>query len=115
MEALTLRFCDEFDGGFGWIAAGELEQRCSHALVADGRVWVVDPLDGPGVEARIRAAGEPAGVLQLLDRHNRDCQELARRLSVPLYVLPETTVAPFEVRSVRRGRWWKDTRGTFGS
>ena len=108
MEALTLRFCDEFDGGFGWIAAGELEQRCSHALVADGRVWVVDPLDGHGVEARIRAAGEPAGVLQLLDRHNRDCKELARRLSVPLYVLPETTVAPFEVRSVRRGRWWKE-------
>lgn len=109
MEALTLRFCDEFDGGFGWIAADELEQRCSHTIVVNGRAWVVDPLDGPGVEARIRDAGEPAGVIQLLDRHNRGCAELARRLGVPLHVVPERDVPPFEVRSVRRGRWWKES------
>jgi myo-inositol-1(or 4)-monophosphatase len=39
------RFCDEAAFGFGWIR-DELIGRCSHALVADGRVWLVDPLDG---------------------------------------------------------------------
>jgi hypothetical protein len=68
---------DEFDGSFGWILRDEFMQRCSHALVHAGRVWLVDPVDVDGAEERVRAAGEPAGVLQLLDRHNRDCAELA--------------------------------------
>jgi hypothetical protein len=117
VEALTVRFCDEFDGGFGWIAA-EFMERCSHALVVDGGVWVVDPLDGQGVEDRIRAAGEPAGVIQLLDRHNRDCTALAQRLDVPHHsVPPPPTILPFtflRVSSRRRWQevalWWPDTR-----
>jgi hypothetical protein len=101
--------CDELGFAFGWIAE-EFLQRCSHALVDDGRVWIVDPLDGDGVEDRVRAAGEPAGVIQLLDRHNRDCRELAARLGVPHHVVPHTRVdgAPFEFRVVRDGRWWKE-------
>jgi hypothetical protein len=108
-ERITIRFCDEFDGGLGWIAAERL-QRCSHALVADGRVWVVDPVDGDGVEERIRAAGEPAGVIQLLDRHNRDSRELARRLGVPLHLVPVELIpgAPFEFLVVRKGWAWKE-------
>ena len=104
---LTVRFCDELDGGFGWIV-DEFMQRCSHALVSDGRVWVIDPVDGDGVEERIRAAGVPAGVIQLLDRHNRDCAGLAARLGVPHRVVPEQAVPPFEFRRIRGSRWWKE-------
>jgi hypothetical protein len=78
-------FCDEFDGGFGWIEDGTFLRRCGHALVADRRVYLVDPFDEPGLEEHVRAAGEPAGVIQLLDRHSRDGEELARRLAVPLH------------------------------
>jgi hypothetical protein len=55
-----MRTCDEFDGGFGWMQE-ETFRRTSHALVADGRVWLIDPVDEDGLEERVRAAGEPAG------------------------------------------------------
>jgi hypothetical protein len=108
-DHVTIRFCDDFDGGFGWIA-DERMQRCSHALVDDGRVWVIDPVAGAGVEDRIRAAGEPAGVIQLLDRHNRDCRAVAERLGVPLHFVPVELIgrAPFEFLVVRKGWKWKE-------
>jgi hypothetical protein len=108
-DRVNIRFCDGFDGGFGWIVAERL-QRCSHALVVDGRVWVVDPVDGDTVEERMRAAGEPAGVIQLLDRHNRDCRAVADRLRVPLHVVPVELIedAPFEFLVVRKGWTWKE-------
>jgi hypothetical protein len=99
------RWCDELDGVFGWIADERME-RCSHALAPGGRVWLVDPLDAPGLEERVRALGEPAGVVQLLDRHRRDCAELAARLGVSHVVVPFDGVGPFEtVRVVDRRRW----------
>ena len=103
---MKLRFCDEFDHGVGWLAEDELLQRTSHAVLAAGRVWVTDALYGPGIEERIRALGEPAGVIQLLDRHSRDCGAVARRLGVPLHVTPFGGVpnAPFEVIAVSRMR-----------
>jgi len=108
---------DEFDGGFGWIMRDEFMQRCSHALVLDGRVWLIDPVDADGVEERVRAGGEPAGVLQLLDRHNRDCAELARRFDVPHHVVPQEPIGKFEFLPIRSGRrwrevalWWQDRR-----
>jgi hypothetical protein len=107
VAAVKVRFCDELDCGFGWVV-DEPMQRCSHALVSEGRVWVVDPVAGDGVEDRIRAAGLPAGVIQLLDRHNRDCATLAARLDVPHLVVPEQAVAPFEFRRIRRRRWWQE-------
>jgi len=104
-----VRLCDEFEHGFGWIA-DEFLLRCSHALVADGRVWLVDPVDAEGVEERIRAAGEPAGVIQLLDRHGRDSAALAARLGVPHHVVPRSPLAgaPFEFRSIRKWRFWQE-------
>jgi hypothetical protein len=84
-----LRFCDEFEGSVGWTPAErELRRRTSHAVASGGRVWIADPLDGEGIDERIRELGEPAGVVQLLDRHNRDCRAVAERLGVPLYVTP---------------------------
>jgi hypothetical protein len=104
---MRLRFCDEFGAGYGWIA-DEFLERCSHALVVAGRVWLIDPLDTDDLDERIAAAGEPAGVLQLVDRHNRDCAALAARLRVPHHVVPRTPMPPFEFISIRRGRLWKE-------
>lgn len=109
-NGVAIRSCDEFDGGFGWLRAHELLKRCSHALVSDGRVWLVDPLDVDGVEERARAAGRPAGVIQLLDRHNRDSRILAERLGVPLHVVPTEPVAeaPFELLVVCDSWMWRE-------
>ena len=116
MAALKVRFCDQFGSGFGWIV-DEFMERCSHALVEDGRVWAIDPVDGDGVEDRIRAAGTPAGVLQLLDRHNRDCAGLAARLGVRHHVVPQGSLGPFACIGVKNSRswnevalWWPDPR-----
>jgi hypothetical protein len=106
-----VRFYDEFEQGFGWTPAQpELEERTSHAILAGGRVWVTDALDGVGVEERIRALGAPAAVVQLLDRHNRDCAAVAERLGVPLHVTPFDGVdgAPFEVIPVVRRKRWQE-------
>jgi glyoxylase-like metal-dependent hydrolase (beta-lactamase superfamily II) len=113
---VTSRFCDTFADGFGWIV-DEFMERCSHALVVDGRVWVIDPVDGPGVEERIRAAGAPAGVVQLLDRHERDCAALAARLGVRHHRVPRGSLGPFgciALKTVDSSEevvlWWPDRR-----
>jgi hypothetical protein len=99
---------DEWDGGFGWIV-DEPMRRTSHALVVEGRVWLIDPVDVPELEGRVRALGEPAGVLQLLDRHNRGCTVWAERLGVPhLRAWESVGEAPFEVLPVQARRWWRE-------
>ena len=106
-----VRFCDELDFAFGWIATEPPRlERASHALAADGRVWLVDPVAGEGVDERIRALGEPAAVVQLLDRHGRDCAELAARLGVPHHAPPFAGIpeAPFAVVPVVRRRTWHE-------
>jgi hypothetical protein len=99
---------DEHDDCFGWVADERLA-RTSHALRADGRVYLIDPLLGDGVEERVRALGEPAAVLQLLDRHERDCAAWAGRLGVPhLRVWERTTDLPFELLPVYDSRLWRE-------
>jgi len=99
---------DERDDAFGWLAE-ERMRRTSHALRVDGRVWLIDPLDGAGLTERVRALGEPAGVLQLLDRHNRDCAVWASRLGVPvLRVWEGVGEAPFEALPVCDNRFWHE-------
>ena len=99
---------DETSFCFGWIEATSYA-RTAHALAADGRVWVIDPLEAAGVDERIRALGEPAGVVLLLDRHRRDGDAFAERLGVPLHVVPkELPGTPFELLPVRRNRFWKE-------
>jgi hypothetical protein len=104
-----MRLCDETDWGFGWIQE-ERMARCSHAVRTEGRVWVFDPVDEPCVEGRIRGLGEPAGVIQLIDRHNRDCAAFAARLGVPHHVVPFQGVpgAPFDAVPVARHRLWRE-------
>jgi hypothetical protein len=108
---LEVRFVDEFEESFGWTPAqAELRRRTSHAVSSGGRVWIIDPLDGVGIDERIRGLGEPAGVLQLLDRHNRDCRTVAERLGVPLHVTPFAGVgdAPFDVVRVLDVPGWHE-------
>ena len=92
--------------------------RAASALVDDGRVWLIDPYDHAEAIAAAAELGTPAGVLQLLDRHNRDCAAIAERLGVPLLRLPadgaETPFTPVPVVSNRAWRevalWWAGER-----
>lgn len=86
---------DRWDGGTGWLAhPAEEMQRASHALAVDGDVWVVDPVDVPGLDDLLAEFGEVRGVLTLLDRHKRDGAKVATRHDVPVYLPgPLSTVA----------------------
>src|SRR3954469_13885397 len=100
----------EHECGLSW-EAGDGISRASHALVDGGRVWIVDPVDAGDAVERARGLGEPAAVLQLLNRHNRDSAAVARRLGVPHLKgpagLPGT---PFSVLNIAWGRGWKEGR-----
>jgi hypothetical protein len=104
------RFCAERgSAGFSWIVE-EPATRTSHALAADGRMWLVDPVDWPEAIERAMALGKPAAVLQLLDRHNRSCATLADRLGIPHVVVPDTVASsPFACIPVKRTRRWAET------
>jgi hypothetical protein len=72
-------------------------------------VWLVDPVDHAQLDDRVLGLGEPAGVIQLLDRHERDCATVAARLGVPHHVVPRSLPgSPFEFRPVVRFRWWRE-------
>lgn len=80
---------DRFDGGFGWFAhPGETMQRASHAIDFGDGVWIVDPVDAPGIDEEIEALGDVKGIAVLLDRHERDSAAFAKRFDVPLYHPP---------------------------
>jgi hypothetical protein len=105
------RFVDELDFGFGWIAPEPaFMQRCSHAIVAGGKVWLIDPVLEDGVLERVHTLGEPAAVVQLVDRHGRDCTRIADELGVPHLEVPDVAPsdAPFEVLPVLRRRRWHE-------
>jgi hypothetical protein len=85
------------DLGVTWVVDEPLA-RASHALADGGRVWLVDPVDDAAALAAAAELGEPAAVVQLLDRHNRDCRTIAERLGVPWLRVPaEVPDSPFEV------------------
>jgi glyoxylase-like metal-dependent hydrolase (beta-lactamase superfamily II) len=106
---MQMRFCDDLGPlGFSWIT-DEAMTRTSHALAADGAVWLVDALDWPEAIARAETVGRVEAVVQLLDRHDRDAAALAERLGVPhLVVPPSLPGTPFEVIEVRRWRHWQE-------
>ncbi len=105
---MTVRAVDETEFGLGWIERAPMA-RTSHALVEGGRVWLVDPIEPAGLEERVLSLGEPAGVIQLLNRHARDSAAIAMRLDVPLHVVPrELPGTTFELRPVLRNRFWRE-------
>jgi hypothetical protein len=114
---MKLASLSEFALGLTW-QIEEAAMRTSHALLAGGRVWLVDPVDEPEALERARALGEPAGVVQLIDRHNRDCASIAQRLGVPHLMVPDAVPdSPFQaipVLGLKRWReaalWWPEQR-----
>jgi hypothetical protein len=106
-----LDFTGPVDGILSWVhPRPPFMARAGHAIAAADGVWLIDPPDGEGVVERVRELGEPAGVLQLLDRHPRDCAALASQLGVPLHITPFAGVAgaPFETFTVARLPLWKE-------
>jgi len=107
---------DEFQFGFTWRRDGETQERSAQALDTGDGVWLVDPFEDAEALERAAALGPAAGVLQLLDRHNRDCAAIARRLGAPHLKLPGTASgSPFEVVRVlwvpgwrEVALWWPD-------
>lgn len=119
-----LRFLDGPAWSVTWIAPEPAYmRRASHAVgLDDGRVVLIDPVDGEGLRERIEALGSVAAVLQLLDRHNRDGRELAQSYGVPLVELPFDGFddMPFEPIPLVRlpgwrevALWWPEKRALF--
>ncbi|MCZ7588178.1 MAG: hypothetical protein M5U27_04805 [Gaiella sp.] len=115
---MRIRFCDDRGAaGFSWIV-DEPMTRTSHALAERGRVWLVDPVRHAPALLRAAELGAPRAVLQLLDRHHRDCASIATELGVPHLlvpdVLPDSPFEPVAVRQTRRWReialWWPSER-----
>jgi hypothetical protein len=110
-------FVEETPLGLTWTVREPIS-RTSHALVDAGRVWLIDATWDAAVFERVAALGEPAAVVQLLDRHNRDCASIAGRLGVPhLRVpasLPDTPFSAIPVVDIRFWRevalWWPSRR-----
>jgi hypothetical protein len=100
------------DLGLTWVIDEPMQRAC-HALVApDGGVWLIDPARDEAALAEVAQLGSPAGVLQLLDRHNRDCAALAQELGVRHWRTPEVLHGggelPFEPRRVVWNRLWRE-------
>ena len=119
---------DEFEGGVGWIAhPDETMQRTGHALVDDGDVWLVDPVDAGGLDDHLNRLGTVRGVVVLFNYHRRDAAAIARRhgvsmlLPAEMHALDETDIdAPvdhfdgqlgrtdYRLREVARSRLWQE-------
>ena len=83
--------------------------RASHALVSDGRVWLIDPFEDADALQAAADLGEPAAVIQLLNRHGRDGEAIAHRLGVPLLQMPAAAPdSPFTVIEVVSRPKWKE-------
>jgi hypothetical protein len=94
--------------GLTWVMDDGM-QRASHALVDGDDVWLIDPVDEGEAIERAMALGRPRAVIQLLDRHNRDCETLAERLGIPREHVPGSLRGtPFEVVEVIKNRRWKE-------
>ncbi|GGN23480.1 hypothetical protein [Halarchaeum nitratireducens] len=101
----TYEELNRFDGGTSWLAhPDEAMQRVSHVLDTDAGVFLVDPIDVSGIDdlaaefgdgrgsdapagqPEAGASGDVAGVVLLLNRHERDAATVARRHDVPVYL-----------------------------
>lgn len=80
----TLEVVDRWDDGISWTLAEEIGgmHRTSHAIRTEEGVWLVDPVDAPGLDDELAELGEVAGVTLLLDRHKRDADAIAARHDV---------------------------------
>ncbi|MFB6075462.1 MAG: hypothetical protein ABEJ89_10660 [Haloarculaceae archaeon] len=126
------REIDRWDRGVGWLAhPDEPGRRAGHAVrgpASDGDgegVWLLDPLDGPGVADLVADLGAVVGVAVLSGYHARDAGAFARRHGVPVHVpawvdrpveridapveRTSGSLAGFELRRLRPLRAWHET------
>jgi hypothetical protein len=97
------------DLGLTWVAGDALE-RSAHALLDEGRVWLVDPAEDALALEQADALGEIVAVIQLLDRHGRDCPQIARRLGVPLLRIPDAVPdSPFQALTALSLPGWRES------
>ncbi len=103
--------------GLTW-QGGDMLQRSAHALVDDGRVWLVDPFDDEEALSRAQSLGEIVGVLQLFVAHERDGEAIAERVGAPFLKLPDVIGdSPFSVLNLdklvwkERALWWPERKG----
>jgi hypothetical protein len=109
-EGVRVELCDDRGAaGFSWIVY-EPATRASHALADGGNVWLVDPVRDDVALERALALGRPVAVVQLLDRHNRDCAAIAEELDIPHLVVPDVVRdSPFAAIALTRRRRWHET------
>lgn len=122
------RVVGRFEGGLTWMTyPDERMQRASHAVCPNDEVWVIDPVDAPGLDDIFDDLGPVAGVVVLLDRHKRDAAAIARRHGVSVFVpatmegAAEALDAPttrfdselgdtgYRTRTVLDNRLWQET------
>jgi hypothetical protein len=106
-EPTECRPIDRWVGGVGWLAHPDEDgQRASHAFVGDDGVWLVDPLDAPGVDDLIAEYGTVAGVAVLSDYHARDASAIAKRHGVSVHIPRWLDRAAARIRApVERFAW----------
>lgn len=85
--ATDIEVLHRWDGGCSWLAhPNEEGARASHAVTADDGVWVIDPVDAPGMDAVLDDLGEVVGVAVLCSHHARDAGTIANRYDVSVHV-----------------------------
>ena len=79
---------DRWEDGVGWLAhPDEPGKRASHVVRGEEGLWILDPLDTPGVEALIDdLGGDVAGIAVCSSYHARDADRFANRYDVPVSV-----------------------------
>ena len=76
----------EWSDGVSWLATDETGRRASHAIVGEGGVWLLDPIDAPGVDDLVADLGTVVGVAVLSNYHARDAGAFAERHDVSVSV-----------------------------
>lgn len=95
--------------GVSFTVENEGMARAWHVVAIDGEVWLIDPADAAGTVDRAQALGTVRGVIQLLDRHERDNAAIADRLGVPLHRLPDALPGtPFDVLKILDRPGWHE-------
>ena len=109
-SANDIRIIDRWDDGFGWVAhPDETGQRASHAINGDDGVWLVDPVDAPGLDDHLAELGEVVGVAVLCSYHARDAEAVANRHDVSVHIprwmsrIPEQVDVQIERYDTRLG------------
>lgn len=84
-------------------------QRAMHALRDGERTWLIDPFHAAEFRDALGELPPLAGVIQLLDRHNRDCAEIAGSLGLPLHRIPARLPdGGLQVRRIISQRFWNE-------